>query len=133
MTKILDYQQIDGIFGAKTEQAVKDFQLSQGLTVDGIVGTMTWAALPPDPGTVLLQKGMSESTVVALQNGLKRIQGIDPGAADGIFGPKTDAAVKSYQSQRGVVVDGMVGDRTWWVPAGAAGATLASLCGLTTV
>jgi len=30
-------------------------------------------------------------------------------------------------------VDGIVGDMTWWVPAGAAGATLASLAGLTTV
>jgi hypothetical protein len=31
------------------------------------------------------------------------------------------------------VNDGVAGPRTWWVPAGAAGATLASLAGLTTV
>lgn len=36
---------IDGIFGAKTEAAVKDFQKKKGLTVDGIVGPKTWAAL----------------------------------------------------------------------------------------
>ena len=45
----------------------------------------------------------------------------------------TDAAVRAYQGDRGVAVDGIVGDQTWWVPAGAAGATLASLSGLTTV
>lgn len=36
---------IDGIFGAKTEAAVKAFQRDHGLTVDGIVGPKTWAAL----------------------------------------------------------------------------------------
>ena len=37
------------------------------------------------------------------------------------------------QKDRGVQADGIVGDQTWWAPAGAAGATLASLSGLTTV
>lgn len=35
----------DGAFGSKTEEAVKDFQKSAGLTVDGIVGPKTWEAL----------------------------------------------------------------------------------------
>jgi hypothetical protein len=41
--------------------------------------------------------------------------------------------VQAYQQQAGIAVDGIVGDKTWWVPAGAAGATLASLARLTTV
>lgn len=41
--------------------------------------------------------------------------------------------MKAYQGARGLNADGIVGDRTWWVPAGGAGATLASLSGLTTV
>lgn len=36
---------VDGIFGPKTEAAVKEFQKKKGLDVDGIVGPKTWAAL----------------------------------------------------------------------------------------
>jgi len=36
---------IDGIFGTRTEQAVRQFQRDQGLTADGIVGPLTWGAL----------------------------------------------------------------------------------------
>lgn len=36
---------VDGIFGTKTEQAVKDFQYHKGLDIDGIVGPKTWSAL----------------------------------------------------------------------------------------
>ena len=35
----------DGIFGQLTEEAVKEFQKSKGLKVDGIVGDATWAAI----------------------------------------------------------------------------------------
>jgi peptidoglycan hydrolase-like protein with peptidoglycan-binding domain len=36
---------IDGVFGSGTGQAVRDYQSSRGLTVDGIVGPGTWGAL----------------------------------------------------------------------------------------
>lgn len=32
---------------------------------------------------------------------------------DGVFGPKTEAAVKAYQKMRGLKVDGIVGPKTW--------------------
>ena len=35
----------DGIFGPRTEDAVRDFQSSKGLSRDGIVGRNTWTAL----------------------------------------------------------------------------------------
>lgn len=39
----------DGIFGAITDEAVRDFQKSNNLSVDGIVGPKTWAALGIEP------------------------------------------------------------------------------------
>jgi peptidoglycan hydrolase-like protein with peptidoglycan-binding domain len=36
---------IDGTFGADTETAVRDYQRSRGLGVDGIAGPLTWDAL----------------------------------------------------------------------------------------
>jgi peptidoglycan hydrolase-like protein with peptidoglycan-binding domain len=135
MTKMLAPGNITGTFDSTTEQAVKDFQQSAGLAVDGIVGPMTWHALPADPNTPLLARGASGGVVTSLQKGLKKYSTpeTDPGAVDGEFGPKTEGAVKAYQQDRGVQADGIVGDQTWWAPAGAAGATLASLSGLTTV
>ena len=36
---------VDGIFGSKTQQAVRDYQQKNGLSVDGIVGNNTWGSL----------------------------------------------------------------------------------------
>lgn len=38
---------IDGVFGARTRDAVRDFQQKNGLTPDGVVGRRTWSALMP--------------------------------------------------------------------------------------
>jgi peptidoglycan hydrolase-like protein with peptidoglycan-binding domain len=135
MTKTISPSNITGTFDVTTEQAVKDFQQGAGLAVDGIVGPATWQALPADPNTPVLARGASGSVVTALQTGLKKYStpATDPGPVDGDFGPHTETAVKAYQQDRAIHVDGIVGDQTWWAPAGAAGATLASLSGLTTV
>jgi peptidoglycan hydrolase-like protein with peptidoglycan-binding domain len=37
--------QIDGDFGPKTEDAVRDFQQALAISVDGVVGPVTWRAL----------------------------------------------------------------------------------------
>jgi peptidoglycan hydrolase-like protein with peptidoglycan-binding domain len=137
MMKTLGPSEIDGDFGPKTAAAVRDFQSGAGLTADAIVGPLTWAKLPADPNTPVIRSGAHGAVVTALQKALRTFGGpgapTDPGAADGIFGPQTEAAVKAYQSGHGLSADGVVGDRTWWAPAGGAGATLASLAGLTTV
>ena len=49
MAKLLDDSDIDGIFGSKTQDAVKSFPHGKNLTADGVVGPMTWNALPADP------------------------------------------------------------------------------------
>lgn len=116
MMKNLDYTDITGTFGTETEQAVKGVQSSDDLTVDGVVGPLTWQALPATPDTPTLAFGASGPSVTALQQGLTRYSATPgPGPIDGKFGPETEAAVRDYQSGRGVTVDGVVGDQTWWV------------------
>jgi peptidoglycan hydrolase-like protein with peptidoglycan-binding domain len=126
---------ITGTFDATTKARVIDFQLDEGLAADGIVGPATWHALPADPNTPLLNIGSNGTAVTALQKFLKRNSPPypNPGAADGHFGALTKASVKAYQTEIGVTADGIVGDKTWWASAGAMGATLASLCGLTSL
>jgi peptidoglycan hydrolase-like protein with peptidoglycan-binding domain len=120
------YDEIDGIFGPLTQSVVEQFQSQNGLTVDGIVGPQTWAALPPDVDAPELAQGATGPEVSRLQKGLTTV-GTYTAAIDGDFGPLTTAAVREYQQQRGITVDGIVGDQTWFVGAGAAGATLYSL------
>jgi peptidoglycan hydrolase-like protein with peptidoglycan-binding domain len=67
----------------------------------------TVSASPPT-----LREGSKGAAVVTLQNKLKAA-GFNPGAADGSFGPKTEAAVKAFQKSRGLTADGVVGPKTW--------------------
>lgn len=48
---------------------------------------------------------------MALQKSLMAM-GINPGPADGIFGPKTEAAVKAVQERAGITADGIWGPNT---------------------
>jgi peptidoglycan hydrolase-like protein with peptidoglycan-binding domain len=60
----------------------------------------------------LLKKGSTGLAVKQLQQALRDL-GYHPGAADGEFGSKTEAAVKSFQADHDIAVDGIVGDITW--------------------
>ena len=60
---------------------------------------------------MLLKIGSIGEAVIDLQTSLVKL-GYNPGPIDGIFGPKTDAAVRSFQKAYGLVVDGIVGKNT---------------------
>jgi peptidoglycan hydrolase-like protein with peptidoglycan-binding domain len=124
---------VDGSFSPQLEASVKDFQEGAGLTADGIVGPLTWAALPDGRPMPLLKEGASGDVVRELQrvltNGASE-WGTSPQGVDGHFGPRTKASVTAFQSWGGVATDGIVGDRTWSVSLHAASATLESAVGL---
>lgn len=61
--------------------------------------------------TAVLKQGMSGTQVRTLQTKLNSL-GFNCGKVDGIFGSKTTAAVKRYQSSKGLVADGIVGAKT---------------------
>jgi len=108
-----DVGAVDGQFGASTESAVKKFQSDRGIPADGIVGPITWLNIDEaDQSHPTLKKGSTGNPVRRLQ---KRISlgGWDTGGVDGIFGSSTEAAVKRFQGDNGLAVDGIVGPATW--------------------
>jgi cell wall-associated NlpC family hydrolase len=59
-----------------------------------------------------LREGSRGPAVRELQSLLKS-KGFNPGGADGVFGPKTKAAVVAFQRSQGIAADGIVGPQTW--------------------
>lgn len=78
---------VDGQFGTKTEKAVRVFQNTRGILVDGIVGNGTWRTLFPT-----LQEGRGNKDDVSALQRLMEYQcyKVDQ---DGIFGPKLKEAI----------------------------------------
>ncbi|WP_017316307.1 peptidoglycan-binding domain-containing protein [Mastigocladopsis repens] len=62
--------------------------------------------------SVILKEGSKGAEVIKLQEALKKLN-FYSGAADGIFGSQTKAAVIKFQQAQGLVADGIVGSTTW--------------------
>ena len=117
-------EEINGYCGQSTVSAIKEFQEAIGLIVDGICGGSTFELLRAaaydeiDITTLMtggasnyLKPGDSGSRVEELQNLLIE-QGYLKSEVDGVYNSATSLAVKNFQSDNGLTVDGLCGSST---------------------
>jgi peptidoglycan hydrolase-like protein with peptidoglycan-binding domain len=105
--------EVDGICGVQTKaalvkelQAVLNDQYGANLAVDGIFGNKTASAIRN------IKKGSQGNYVKVLQ-GFLICKGYNTGGLDGDFGTKTDKALRAFQSDNGLYVDGVAGKATF--------------------
>lgn len=129
----------NGVFGAQTEAAVKQFQKIFNLTQDGIIGSATWYKIKYIYNAVkglneLISEGIGSEEIVspfdvAWQEGdigiwVKLLQyyirvlgcyypDVPIIEITGYFGPETTEAVMALQSKYNIIVDGVIGIQTW--------------------
>ena len=120
---------VDGKYGSDTIAAVTAFQTQNGLTADGVAGSGTYKVLfsdsakpapssptpaptaTPDPSTFTnLKKGSTGEAVQRLQAALASL-GYTVNT-DGTYTNATVTAVKQFQKQNGLSVDGIAGPTT---------------------
>lgn len=106
-------------FDQALEQSIRAFQQHRGIPVDGIVGPQTFRHLDEARwrlGDRILAYApghlMSGDDILSLQQRLTRM-GFDCGRPDGMFGVLTDAAVREFQRNVGVIPDGTCGPSTF--------------------
>ena len=106
------------VYDHEVAQAVRAFQQRRGLLVDGVLGPHTHIALDGAhwklgdrilshiPGHMLQGDDVAE-----LQERLLSL-GFTPDRVDGVFGTHTEHAVRRFQANVGLAVDGRVGPQT---------------------
>lgn len=126
----------DGVFGPATDDAVRRFQADEGIAVDGIAGPVTCQRLqarygaltpaptppaPPAPDAGVPPWGgrylvLCDPLIAGNDVRTWQQQMANRGwrlAVDGWYGPQSYGTAKTFQAEKGLVVDGVVGRQTW--------------------
>ncbi len=119
---------VDGRYGSATASTVMQYQVLNGLAMDGIIGRNTWDAIVGEYNTLIggsadtypgvaLRPGSRGEDVRHMQqrlNELARVYtAINTQNADGIYGDNMTHAVRRFQEQFGLSADGILGRNTW--------------------
>lgn len=106
---------IDGIFGSATEKAAKLFQEKNGRTADGIIGPATWQRLCP-----AVMAGYTPNFYWRADRAIREAQRLlvlggflSNTDVDGVFGTRTENAIKAFQKRYGLTQDGAWGKQCW--------------------
>ncbi len=113
---------IDGDFGPISKKALKEFQSSNNLVSDGILGKNTCKTLNNKINVVKktikttnslnTNSQIRKSTeILNVQNKLSEL-GLYSGEIDGINGSRTKIAIKNFQTKAGLTPDGIIGPKT---------------------
>lgn len=133
---------VDGRLGSQTRMAIRKFQKSKGLKVTGRIDSITLSALnkkqeskKPIPGMIskihlpsvevseaenkldiqdeiISHRLKSKDRIEKIQQALKNAE-FYKGDIDGKIGLKTKSAIKAFQKSKGLITDGVVGQKTW--------------------
>ncbi|MCU0523436.1 MAG: peptidoglycan-binding protein [Elainella sp. Prado103] len=131
---------VDGMYGAHSAEVARQFQQEKGLTPDGIVGPETWAAAfstrnEVDPAGEVA-RGALPVGVAGTGEESSRVFRYEPGQelsynsdverwqqrmrdrgwnieVDGYYGEQSTEVARQFQAEKGLVADGVVGERTW--------------------
>ncbi len=122
---------VDGAFGPQSRRVCLAFQQEKGLTVDGVVGPRTWRAAwrapitpgtgdgdeshkeaPARPGVLFTYPPYTRHPGVRTWQTRMRERGwtID---TDGVYGARSKKVCRTFQAEKGLTPDGIVGPATW--------------------
>jgi N-acetylmuramoyl-L-alanine amidase len=115
---LLDSPSSSDVFDDAVDSAVRAFQQSRGIGIDGLVGDETWGALDAARwrlGARTLYQSVTDplvgEDVRTLQERLLEM-GYDAGRPDSIYGSRTARAVAQFQREVGLTQDGSCGPQT---------------------
>ncbi|GLO66117.1 N-acetylmuramoyl-L-alanine amidase [Oceanobacillus kimchii] len=99
---------VDGVYGKLSKNAsTRVYQYLAGTSIDGIFGKNSKSKAP------LIMKGSSKTSFNYLLQGLLYCHGLNPKGFDGVIGGGSDTAIRQFQKNKSLLVDGKVGSNTW--------------------
>ncbi|MFH1723286.1 MAG: peptidoglycan-binding domain-containing protein [Elusimicrobiota bacterium] len=99
--------EVDGLLESNTRDAVERFQAAHGIPRSGYVDRATWLAM-----TALRDDEEAPSSVKQVQYALF-LAGLNLGSIDGVWGWRTEDALREFQKRHELEQTGTIDDETW--------------------